>query len=532
MWGKEETVNNEKPIDESLIAERAQELYQRHDREVTLKTDQLFANMMIGQWLFAILLSVVVSPVTWAGSQSSVNSHVILALALGALISLPPVLMVRLYPGLYWNRFFVAVAQMAMSGLLIHLTGGRIETHFHVFGSLAFLVFYRDWKVFVPATLVVAVDHLVRGWFFPMSVYGIATATITRTLEHAAWVLFEDAFLVYFCVQVRNEMKELAKQRAQETYLAGVQANLQDRMREVETLHRVLEEVEIVGVQVTGATTSLAATAREQEASISEQASAATQIKATSREISATVQELVSTMGEVAQGADDTAGLASTGQGLLTTMQTTMDGTVNAAAAISSKLAILSEKANKIGTVVVTIGKVADHTNLLSLNAAIEAEKAGDYGRGFGVVATEIRRLADQTAVATLDIEQMIKEVQTAVSAGVMGMETFTQELRRGADIAKDVVDQLSQIISRVQAMSERFENVNYGMRSQAKAAEQIAESIGQLSDATQHTAASIREFNNVILNLKDATSRMASTVAQHRGATAEVQKPQLALVG
>ena len=75
---------------------------------------------------------------------------------------------------------------------------------------------------------------------------------------------------------------------------------------------------------------------------------------------------------------------------------------------------------------------MADQTNLLSLNAAIEAEKAGEYGRGFVVVATEIRRLADQTAVATYDIEQMVREIQSSVSAGVMGMDKFSEEVRRG----------------------------------------------------------------------------------------------------
>src|SRR6266699_6172202 len=95
-------------------------------------------------------------------------------------------------------------------------------------------------------------------------------------------------------------------------------------------------------------------------------------------------------------------------------------------------LTAIQERAHDITTVVTTITKVADQTNLLSLNAAIEAEKAGEYGLGFAVVATEIRRLADQTAVATFDIEQMVKEILSAVSAGVMGMDKFSEEVRRG----------------------------------------------------------------------------------------------------
>ena len=105
---------------------------------------------------------------------------------------------------------------------------------------------------------------------------------------------------------------------------------------------------------------------------------------------------------------------------------------VESTASVSAKLGMIREKADSINAVVTTITKVADQTNLLSINAAIEAEKAGEYGRGFAVVATEIRRLADQTGVATYDIEQMVKEIQSAVSAGVMGMDNFSEQVRRG----------------------------------------------------------------------------------------------------
>src|SRR6185295_14636106 len=99
-------------------------------------------------------------------------------------------------PGVASTRYVIAVAQMLWSALLIHLTGGRIETHFHVFGSLAFLAWYRDWKVLMTATVVVASDHMLRGMFWPQSVYGVLNAAPWRTLEHGAWVIFEDIFLL------------------------------------------------------------------------------------------------------------------------------------------------------------------------------------------------------------------------------------------------------------------------------------------------------------------------------------------------
>jgi len=190
---------------------------------------------------------------------------------------------------------------------------------------------------------------------------------------------------------------------------------------------------------------------------------------------------------------------------------------MDAASSINAKLAVLNEKAGNINQVVTTITKVADQTNLLSLNAAIEAEKAGEYGRGFAVVATEIRRLADQTAVATYDIEQMVKEIQSAVSAGVMGMDKFSEEVRRGMQEVQQVGGQLSQIIQEVQALAPRFELVNEGMQAQATGAEQITEALGQLSEAAQQTVDSLRQSNQVIDGLNQASVGLRSSVSRFK---------------
>jgi methyl-accepting chemotaxis protein WspA len=262
-------------------------------------------------------------------------------------------------------------------------------------------------------------------------------------------------------------------------------------------------------------TQQIATTAKEQQATASEIAATTTEIGATSKEISATSRELVKTMGEVAMVAEQAATLAGTGQAGLAHMEETMKNVMGAAGSINAKLSILSEKASNINQVVTTITKVADQTNLLSLNAAIEAEKAGDYGRGFAVVATEIRRLADQTAVATYDIEQMVKEMQSAVSAGVMGMDKFSEEVRRGMHDVQQIGGQLSQIIQQVQALAPRVESVNEGMQAQATGAEQITQALTQLTEAAQQTVESLHlsglaidGLNKVSSGLRDGVSR------------------------
>lgn len=285
----------------------------------------------------------------------------------------------------------------------------------------------------------------------------------------------------------------------------------------LEHLSSLVSEVHRSGIQVNTSATQISATAREQHSTASEIAATTTQISATSKEISATSKEMVRTMTEVSEAAEQSASLAGSGQAGLTQMEETMHRVMDATGSINAKLAVLNEKAGNITQVVTTITRVADQTNLLSLNAAIEAEKAGEYGRGFSVVATEIRRLADQTAVATFDIEQMVKEIQSAVSAGVMGMDKFSEEVRRGMDEVQQVGAQLSQIIVQVQQMAPRVDAANEGMRAQATGAEQITQALSQLSEAALQTVESLRQSNQAIDGLHQSANGLREGVSRFK---------------
>ncbi|WP_408952298.1 methyl-accepting chemotaxis protein [Lysobacter sp. Hz 25] len=282
-------------------------------------------------------------------------------------------------------------------------------------------------------------------------------------------------------------------------------------------LAELVGQIQTSGIQVNSSINEITATLREQQATAAQIAATTTEIGATSREIAATSKELARTMGTVAGSAEQTASLAGDGQHGVAQMEETMGRMIDATAAISAKLAVLAEKASNISQVVTTITKVADQTNLLSLNAAIEAEKAGEYGRGFSVVAVEIRRLADQTAVATLDIEQMVREIQSAVSAGVMGMDKFSEEVRRGTSDVQQVGGQLSQVIEHVQAMVPRFEVVNEGVQAQAAGAEQINLALGQLSEAAQQTVDALKQSNQAIDELHQVSAGLRDGVSKFK---------------
>ena len=284
-----------------------------------------------------------------------------------------------------------------------------------------------------------------------------------------------------------------------------------------EALANLVAQAQRSSVQVTTSVTEIAATSKQQQATATETAATTTEIGATSREIAATSRDLVRTMTEVTSAADQASSLAGSGQQGLARMEETMHQVMGAADLVNAKLGILNEKASNITQMVVTIVKVADQTNLLSLNAAIEAEKAGEYGRGFAVVATEVRRLADQTAVATYDIEQMVREIQSAVSAGVMGMDKFSEEVRRGMFEVQQVGEQLSQIIHQVQALAPRVLMVNEGMQAQATGAEQINQALAQLSDASTQTVESLRQASYAIDELSQVAAGLRGGVSRFK---------------
>ena len=217
------------PSSSEDITPRVRELVEEQQNRFYSQTSRLFTILMLVQWVAGVAAAIWISPRTWAGSTSQIHLHVWLALLLGGAITSLPVFLTITRPRAAFTRHTVAVCQMLMSALLIHLSGGRIETHFHVFGSLAFLAYYRDWRVLIPATIVVAADHAGRGVYFPQSVFGILTASPWRWLEHAAWVVFEDVILVKMCLQGVQEMWEIARRQAS---IESSTLQLEDKVRE------------------------------------------------------------------------------------------------------------------------------------------------------------------------------------------------------------------------------------------------------------------------------------------------------------
>lgn len=282
-------------------------------------------------------------------------------------------------------------------------------------------------------------------------------------------------------------------------------------------LSSLVGKVREATITITGTANEMTAASRQQDEVAQSFGASSSEIAAAIRQISTTGSELFRTMETVSSSAKESARLAGEGRTDLQDMAVTMDALAKATGDISGRLSAINEKASNINAIVIAITKVADQTNLLSVNAAIEAEKAGESGKGFLVVAREIRRLADQTASATLDIERMVEQMQTAVSGGVMEMDRFADQVRRGVGQVNTIGQRLAGVIQGVGDIGGQFGDVTTGMQSQVQGAEQIRQSMDGLSNNAARARDATKEFSEAAQSLILSISALREAVALFR---------------
>ncbi len=355
---------------------------------------------------------------------------------------------------------------------------------------------WQFWTAFL--TIIVIAVFGVFGWWMIRGIIRSGQSLVVRLREMASGDADLTARLV---VEGRDELGQLAE---------GINAV-------IVKIQEIVAKARESSLQLLSTAAQIAMIARSQEQTVNNLSASTTQVAASVREVSATSKDLAGTMNEVSSSANHAAELATRGRDNTTKMAGEMKQLVESTTSVSTKLGMIREKADSINAVVTTITKVADQTNLLSINAAIEAEKAGEYGRGFLVVAREIRRLADQTAVATLDIETMVRQMQDAVSAGVMQMDKFADEVRSGVGQVTKINQMTWEIINEVQGLSGRFQLVNEGMRNQSTGAQQINDAMTQIADATSKSAQSIKEFERATATLRASVEGLNEEISQFK---------------
>jgi len=358
----------------------------------------------------------------------------------------------------------------------------------------------------------------VRNWLIVQVTFGIAVLAILAAIS---WLIGRGILVP--TASLIDRMNDMAEGAADLT--ERVEVDSQDEIGQLSTLinaviqriHDLIVRVQMATIQLNATAMEIAAAASEQNNTVQSFNASTSEIAASVKEISATSQELLTTVEDVHGRVDQTSASADSGRTGLASMEATMEQLSEATGSISSKLGMIREKAGSINTVVETITKFADQTNLLSINAAIEAEKAGEAGRGFLVVAREIRRLADQTAVATLDIEHMVRQMQDAVSAGVMEMDKFSEQVRKCIAQVAEVSGQIGDVIGQVQSLGEQFHAVNSGMRQQSQGARQIDEAMAQLISGVHQVSGTAKDFNMAAEHLRTSATELQEEVGQFK---------------
>lgn len=235
------------------------------------------------------------------------------------------------------------------------------------------------------------------------------------------------------------------------------------------------------------------ASSRHLSETIEKQLSITKEVSGTAKRISSNTEELIQRMQEVSPILRSTEDLIVEGQERLVRMSSMIEGIENAAEFVGTSLGGINEKAERIGGVLTSISKVSAKTNLLSFNAAIEAEKAGELGHGFAVVGREVRQLSDQAELAALDLEKTVKSITTAISAGKMETDKFREQVSKSIEEIRELSSKLAEIVDFVQKLTPLLDRAVQNMREQSLGAGQIQDNVTDLSSGARETMESLK---------------------------------------
>ena len=564
------------PAHNPVLTEAEQEdvLFQAAQQQNFVRADRLFGTLMLVQWAFAILIAFTISPRTWAGNQSSTHIHVYAALLVGGLITIVPAWLAFRRPGAVLTRHLLAAAQLLMSALLIHLTGGRIETHFHVFGSLAFLAFYRDWRVLITATLVVATEHLIRGIWFPLSIFGVATGSIWRVLEHAGYVIFEDVILLLACARGVRELRDLARKQAEleqarqllEDEKAGIEQKVEEAVgalveqkqelaasvnevltamekftagdlttqlpvdqqgeigrlytgfnRAVVKMSQLLQQVSEATTATTQASTAIKHSTETLAQGARQQSLQANEVVVAMEEMARAAYENVRESHTIVSAASNNGRFASEGKDIVLQVRTKMDQLVQVVTSSAQTVEKLGASSAEIGKIISVIEDIADQTNLLALNAAIEAARAGQHGLGFAVVADEVRKLAERTNTATNQITDMIQTIQTETQLAVRAIQQGTHEVKASLALSDRTSEALDKIVAEADSMNGLVSQFVANSEQQSATNRQAAQNIKNISAVAAESAQSVSRIAQAAMDLHGLTGQLQSLLTQFK---------------
>ncbi|RKG82970.1 chemotaxis protein [Corallococcus exercitus] len=495
-------------LSEAAVSARSQQLFATQRLALGRRTDRTFVFLMALQWLGGIVAAVYLSPRAWEGLRSTVHFHVGAAVGLGLLFGGLPVVLALTRPGRESTRHVIAVGQALMSALLIHLMGGRIETHFHIFGSLALLSIYRDWKVLLTFSGVVAVDHFLRGMFWPESIFGMHAQESWRWMEHTAWVVFEDIFLIASCVQGERDLRAAAEREAQ--------LELSRSAVEEQVVRPLMGSTDALRDSVRTLTESTG----EQRQELSRQARALDETRVTAEQIrqtslvasaqAARVLEATQEAGDVGAAVEEA--ITRSVEGLADLRAQTTD--------LSERIQGLAAYTERIAGITRTVQDLADQSNVLAINAAIEAARAGDVGRGFAVVAREIRGLASQSVAATQQVRAVLDDTRSRIQGVVDLTRQGGERMGRGIETIRASGERLGMLSGLVKGNADAVRQISASVSQQSAGVSQIFTAVSDLTALMQASVARVEATHTAADRLKQVTDQVHGVIALYQDRT------------
>ncbi len=480
-------------LSNATIDQKVSHIIHENNLENATRVSRVMGYLLITQWLVLVIIAFAYTPLTWVGGTAKPHMHVYLSIILGGMVTLFPAYLAFRHSRIPSTRLIVAAGQLLVSTILIHLVGGRIEGHFHIFASLAILSMYLDWKVILVATVVAGVDHVVRGVFYPMSIYGIVEPSIWRIVEHVAYVVFEDIVLVIMTLMNLDQLKKNATFQAE---VEQERESLSSSMREVgektKFLATAIKDLRDFTSESVRSAQKMAENAQKVVttneglgADMIGSAEGLQNINQNTNTAASAVEEISVSIREVSKSCADASELATHAND---NSRKTMEIIVEQ----NSNVQAIADMAN-------FITQISTQTNLLALNATIEAASAGEAGKGFAVVAGEVKELALKSSQAARTINEQIEKIVSGADRSVDSMRSIEADL-----------DQINQYTHNIAAAIEQ----------QSSTIDEISLQITNLAHESNHVSESFARASGNFNDMKENVAEVSQLVADSSGRT------------